>query len=82
MLYCEGKTEYGGTMGVLRIELSGSFDKAERTFSAEDGGHADAISQAIEWLAATALPRAIEQDHALASDGVKPKKPFGRGRHE
>lgn len=69
-------------MGVLRIEAMGSFDNALVSFSAEDGGHADAISQAIEWLAGTALPSAIEKDHALAGDGQKPKKPFGRGREE
>ncbi len=69
-------------MGTLKIELSGSFGQYYKVFSAEDGGHADAISQAIEWLAATALPRAIEKDHALDAEGQKPKKPYGRGRHE
>ena len=69
-------------MGVLSIEMTGTFERAKKEFSAENGGHADAISQAIEWLSSAALPRAIEQDHALAADGQKPKKPFGRGRHE
>ena len=67
-------------MGVIRIETQGSFGDQLQSFSAENGGHADAVSQAIEYLAKKLLPDSIAKDHALAADGVKPKKSFGRGR--
>ena len=71
-------------MGQLRIEFNGSFtalavSTSPIAFSAEDGGHADAIGRAIAFLSATALPAAIELDHELSASGHKPTRPFGHG---
>ncbi len=71
-------------MGSIYIRFDGTFPLTigkPRTFSAEDGGHAEAVSQAIAFLASVALPKSIELDHLLSEKGEKPKKPFGRGRY-
>ncbi len=66
-------------MGQIRIDVTGSFDPNRKnvTFSAENGGHADCVALAIEWLAQIVLPAAIEQDHALHSIGEKPVNGWG-----
>lgn len=71
-------------MGQLKIELAGSFAELDVmttpvAFSAEEGGHADAIARAITFLSGTALPSAIRLDHRLAAMGQAPRKPFGHG---
>ena len=71
-------------MGQIRIEFDGSFTAVAAstspiTFSAEDGGHADAIARTIAFLSGTILPAAIELDHELATGGHYPRKPFGCG---
>ena len=64
-------------MGQIHISIRGSFEnKSEQSFSALTGGHADAIAQAIEWLAAL-LPKAIAQDHRLHEEGATPDYGFG-----
>ena len=65
-------------MGQIRIETWGSFPNNNVIFSAQKSGHAQAITAAINWLSRVALPKAIELDHKLHSDGVKPDdKIFG-----
>ena len=64
-------------MGMIRIEVAGSFKKREvKTFSAMTGGHADAVAQAIEYLAKEQLPESIRQDHELQDEGARPSKGF------
>ena len=59
-------------MGMVRIEIKGSFGSPlTATFSAMKGGHAFAITQAIETLVRE-LPNAIRVDHALHEDGHHP----------
>lgn len=71
-------------MGLINIEFKGSFPShlkhEPQEFCAEMGGHADAVSQAIEYLAAKALPAAIVLDHDLAASGENPMRAFGKGR--
>jgi hypothetical protein len=64
-------------MGMIAIEVQGSFQVRERkVFSAMDGGHADAVAQAIEYLASVQLPAAIQLDHSLHTDGATPRLGF------
>lgn len=66
-------------MGKIRIEIRGSFKPNEvKEFSALQTGHADCIAQVIEYLSREALPRAIEQDHALQANGQYPARGFGK----
>jgi len=61
------------------VILEGSFRwPVNLTFSALDAGHADAVAQAIQWLAQYALPDAIAQDHKLHDENACPKHGFGR----
>jgi hypothetical protein len=64
-------------MGMIVVETQGSFKTRERkTFSAMDGGHADAVAQAIEYLTTVQLPAAIRLDHELHEEGAKPRLGF------
>lgn len=66
-------------MGMIEISTRGSFPSESFHVSAEEGGHANAIQRAIEWLN-DRLPAAIEKDHKLHTAGVlPPRAPFGRG---
>lgn len=65
-------------MGTITIRLGGSFRRVERTFSAQELGHAAAIAQAIEWLTKQQLT-AIHQDHRLQAEGAAPSRGFGLG---
>ena len=66
-------------MGMIKIDIVGSFaPRGTESFSAIEGGHADAVAQAIEWLAGEVLPQAIIQDHKLAEKGEKPNYGFGK----
>ena len=58
-----------------------SFDPTiEQIFSATDGGHADAVGRAIKYLSTEILPKAIQKDHQLHDDGVRPpESDFGKG---
>lgn len=59
-------------MGQVRIEIAGSFkDGGTVVFSATEGGHAYALSRAINFLVGK-LPNAIRQDHANAAAGSYP----------
>jgi len=67
-------------MGILTINMQGSFKRTGCTqFSAQDGGHANAIQKAIRYLAEE-LPAAIELDHQLHDQNMRPEHTdFGRG---
>ena len=70
-------------MGQITINIAGSFNPGyKKTISALETGHADAVAQAIEFLACVVLPRAIEQDHELQAQGHKPSKGFGFRRED
>ena len=65
-------------MGMITIELSGSFKPYQvQRFSAQERGHAAAVSAAIEFLAGNVLPTAIKNDSECQKDGVFPTKGFG-----
>ncbi len=65
-------------MGMVRVQIDGSFsDRVDVTFPAEEGGHAFALTRAIETLVSH-LPDAIRMDHSLAAEGEHPPcSPFG-----
>lgn len=64
-------------MGMITIKIEGSFGKPdEKTFHAEHGGHAYALTRAIGMLFARMSP-AIRADHALHEKGEQPATPFG-----
>ena len=67
-------------MGMILIDVQGSFGRKNGTkrFSARTHGHADAVAQAIEFLAKELLPYATALDHKLHSDGDSPDKGFDR----
>ena len=68
-------------MGVITVLTTGSFPYSRKEFNAQEGGHADAVSRAIEHLSATVLPEAIRKDHKLHDGNQRPsKKDFGCGR--
>ena len=64
-------------MGKITIKIEGSFGKAdEKVFSAEQGGHAYALTRAIGMLFARMSP-AIKQDHENHEQGNHPMTNFG-----
>lgn len=66
-------------MGKIAIYVGGSFGaEIQKAFSAREYGHADAVAQAIEFLAATVLPQAIALDHRLHEEGDKPDNGWQR----
>ena len=65
-------------MGVITVATRGSFPYAERSFSSQHSGHAQAVAATIKWLADVVLPRAIKLDHKLHVENVRPTdKTFG-----
>ena len=65
-------------MGKINIQTVGSFGTNNKSFSAMKNGHADAVAQAIEWLAAELLPKATADDHELHTEGEEPIDGFRR----
>ena len=66
-------------MGMIHVQMKGSFPPGHFEVSASEGGHANAIQRAIEWLN-DRLPAAITKDHELHETGdVPPGAWFGRG---
>jgi hypothetical protein len=62
-------------MGIIRLEFKGSFSQmCAEEFSAEYGGHVDAVGRAIQFLTEDVLPEAIKKDHRLAAQGEKPPR--------
>ena len=65
-------------MGSIRIVMGGSFGYPnERTFTANEEGHAKAVADAIKWLAEDILPKAITNDHECQRDDQYPTNKFG-----
>ena len=65
-------------MGTTLIVVEGSFTHPRKQlFSAEHGGHAEAVAEAIAWLSGDVLPEAIAQDHKLHGQGFCPSAGFG-----
>ncbi len=71
-------------MGMITITVAGSFGRknGSRNFSALKHGHADAVAQAIQYLAEDVLPFATALDHQLHSEGENPSHGFERVREE
>lgn len=66
-------------MGTLRIDLRGSWKPNRASnFNAIHHGHAQAVAEAIAWLAGVVLPEAIALDHECHDDGARPARGFGR----
>jgi hypothetical protein len=67
-------------MGMITVNVAGSFGKknGSKTFSAIKNGHADAVAQAIEFLAGELLPFATALDHQIHAEGDKPQDGFER----
>lgn len=65
-------------MGMISIQLGGSFGNRSKAFPAMTNGHADAVAKAIEWLAGEILPEATAQDHELHDKGERPQEGFRR----
>lgn len=67
-------------MGMIRIEVAGSFGQKNgvKTFTAINHGHADAVAQAIEFLAGDLLPFSTALDHRLHENGDRPNEGFER----
>jgi len=62
---------------MIKIELMGSFPSQRGSFSAMKHGHAAAVADAIQWLSAEVLPRAIAQDHELQAGSYVTAKGYG-----
>lgn len=60
-------------MGMVTVTLNGSFGDKIVSLSAEEGGHAHALTRAIAFLVRQ-LPEAIRNDHKLHDDGTRPPK--------
>ena len=61
-------------MGMVNVSVTGSFGvKTNRSFCAEEGGHAFALQRAIKALV-DLLPDAIAQDHDCQSKGITPRR--------
>ena len=64
-------------MGSITIDISGSFGRVPRkTVSAISGGHANAITEAVQFLLEQ-MPAAIKNDHECHRDGMQPGEGFG-----
>jgi len=65
-------------MGLIKITVQGSFTHPqEKEFSAMNGGHAQAVTQAIEFLSGQFMSDAIKLGHRLHSQEKGPEHGFG-----
>lgn len=63
-------------MGSITIDMAGSFGRVPRkTVSAMGGGHAHAITEAVQFLLEQ-MPAAIKNDHECHRDGMQPGEGF------
>ena len=62
-------------MGMIKIEVLGSFGRKEATFSAMEHGHAHCVNKAILWLC-DLMREAINNDHNCHDEGIRPEKDF------
>lgn len=65
-------------MGMIAINLAGSFGNRNKQFTAMTGGHAQAVAEAIQYLSEEVLPKAIRNDHECHRDGIEPIQGFGK----
>lgn len=65
-------------MGMVTVQMGGSFGNRYKTFSAMAGGHAQAVAEAIQYLAEVELPKAIRNDHECHRDGIEPAEGFAK----
>ncbi len=64
-------------MGMLKIEMYGSFPHKDFSTCAEEGGHVSALKRGIEFLAGE-LGSAVAKDVDLSKQGIDPPTtPFG-----
>lgn len=64
-------------MGMIRIQMWGSFPQKNFDTCAENGGHVCAIKRSIDFLNSQ-LGEAVKQDALLTVQGVKPpRSPLG-----
>lgn len=64
-------------MGMIKIQMYGSFDIKNFQTCAEEGGHVQAVKRAIEFLTAE-LGQSVIKDAKLTKDGVEPpSSPLG-----
>ncbi len=63
---------------MIQIQASGSFGYNSATFGAQEHGHAQAVADAIKFLAEKVLPAAIINDHKCHTDGIAPSVAFGK----
>lgn len=67
-------------MGMIKIEMWGSFPRDAYQTCAEEGGHVQAIKRSIEFLTAK-LGEAVVKDAELTKEGVAPPtSPLGRDK--
>lgn len=67
-------------MGMLKIEMYGSFPEKQFSTCAEEGGHVQAIKRGIEFLAAQLGPSVVK-DVELTKEGVvPPTSPLGKDK--
>ncbi len=59
-------------MGMIRVETWGSLPSRTKEFGPADEGHAQLVTEAIEWLVNEVLRDAIAQDHELRDKGSVP----------
>lgn len=65
-------------MGMITIQMRGSFNLEDFNTCAENGGHVCAIKRAIEFLASQ-LGEAVVQDAKLTKEGMAPpNSPLGK----
>ena len=62
-------------MGMIVIKTDGSFGQSVMVFQANDHGHAHCVNKAMIYLNEI-MRRAINSDHKLQSEGIKPDKGF------
>lgn len=63
-------------MGSITINIGGSFGRVPtKTVSAMSGGHAHAITEAVQFLLEQ-MPAAIKNDHECHRDGIQPSQGF------
>ena len=62
-------------MGMIRIEVRGSFGNKEISFTAQEYGHAHCVNKAMIWLN-DLMRESINNDHKCHDEGVKPEKGF------
>lgn len=68
-----------GPNGQMTITCEGfGLQNARKNFSPNQHGYADAVAQAIEWLAKDVLPHATAADHKLHENEQSPPGTFER----